>query len=197
MTGEAMKKFSGVLLSVLVLAGCMSRPPEPEPQPPVTVEPVEPQQPEAPPPSEPVPTPPKIQTLDWDGSIQPLVAQMLNAEGVAPGGILLVDSVKNSTNGALPVAKATSALYDALSASQHFTLVSREQVASAKQTLGLSVDDSLGSRSKAIGLARYVSAQYVLYSDVGGDVKTPQLDMQLMLVQTGEIVWSGHGDVRR
>ncbi|HIF6780925.1 TPA: penicillin-binding protein activator LpoB, partial [Serratia marcescens] len=38
---------------------------------------------------------------------------------------------------------------------------------------------------------------YVLYSDVSGDVKSPALDMQLMLVQTGEIVWSGNGAVKR
>lgn len=191
-----MKKFLVVALGAMVLAGCMTRPPEQ--QPPAQIEPVTPPQPEVvtPPPGQSVPTPPKIRTLDWDGSVAPLVGQMLQANGIAPGSILLVDSVKNSTNGALPVAKATSALYNALASGKQFTLVPREQVAAAKQTLGLSVDDSLGSRSKAIGLARYVSAQYVLYSDISGDVKSPQLEMQLMLVQTGEIVWSGNGTVQ-
>ena len=175
-----MKKYLGVMLATLVLTGCPSRPPEPT-EPPATIEPVEPQVPTTPtpPPGESVPQPPKIQTLNWEASINPLVA-----------------SVKNNTNGALPIAKATGALYSALSSGKAFTLVPREQLAAAKQTLGLSVDDSLGSRSKAIGLARYVSAQYVLYSDVSGDVKSPQLDMQLMLVQTGEIVWSGNGAVQ-
>ncbi|RLM27078.1 penicillin-binding protein activator LpoB [Brenneria alni] len=192
-----MKKYLWVVLAALVLTGCPSRPPEPT-EPPVTIEPVEPQVPATPtpPPGEQVPPPPKILTLNWDATINPLVAQMLKAEGVTPGSILLLDSVKNNTNGALPTAKANSALYNALSASRAFTLVPREQMAAAKQTLGLSVDDSLGSRSKAIGLARYVSAQYVLYSDVSGDVKSPVLDMQLMLVQTGEIVWSGNGAVQ-
>ncbi|MEH0876251.1 penicillin-binding protein activator LpoB [Pectobacterium cacticida] len=192
-----MKKYLGVILAVLVLTGCPSRPPEPT-EPPATIEPVEPQVPTTPTPpqGEPVPQPPKIQTLNWQASVNPLVAQMLKADGVTPGSILLVNSVKNNTNGALPMAKATGALYDALSSANVFTLVPREQLAAAKQTLGLSVDDSLGSRSKAIGLARYVGAQYVLYSDVSGDVKSPQLDMQLMLVQTGEIVWSGSGAVQ-
>ncbi|MFT8211306.1 MAG: penicillin-binding protein activator LpoB [Symbiopectobacterium sp.] len=191
-----MKKYLVLMLGAMVLTGCMTRPPEQ--QPPAQIEPVQPQQPEvvAPPPGQQVPTPPKIQTLNWEGSVAPLVAQMLQASGVAPGSILLVDSVKNNTNGSLPVAKATAAIYDSLTSGETFTMVPREQVAVAKQTLGLSADDSLGSRSKAIGLARYVSAQYVLYSDVSGDVKTPQLDMQLMLVQTGEIVWSGNGAVQ-
>ncbi|MFC3395285.1 penicillin-binding protein activator LpoB [Brenneria rubrifaciens] len=190
-----MKKYLGIALAVLVLTGCPSRPPEPV-EPPVTIEPAEPPVPATPPPGEQVPSPPKIQPLNWEASINPLVAQMLKANGVTQGSILLPDSVKNNTNGSLQTEKANNALYSALSSGNAFTLVPREQLAVAKQTLGLSVDDSLGSRSKAIGLARYVGAQYVLYSDVSGDVKSPQIDMQLMLVQTGEIVWSGNGSVQ-
>ncbi|NLU17827.1 MAG: penicillin-binding protein activator LpoB [Serratia liquefaciens] len=192
-----MKKYLFMALAALTLTGCLSRPPEPEqPQPPVTVEPVTPPIEEPKPPiSEPVPQPPKIQQLDWLSSVQPLVNQMLKADGVNPGSVLLLDSVKNNTNGALQTAKATSALHKALASNQTFSIVPEAQLVSAKQTLGLSADDSLGSRSKAIGLARIVSAQYVLYSDVSGDVKSPTLDMQLMLVQTGEIVWSGNGAV--
>ncbi|CAI0707177.1 penicillin-binding protein activator LpoB [Serratia ficaria] len=196
-----MKKYLFVALAALTLSGCLSRPPAPDqPQPPVTVEPVTPQPPveqPQPPTSEPVPQPPKIQQLDWLGSVQPLVNQMLKADGVSAGSVLLLDSVKNNTNGSLQTAKATSALHKALASNSTFSVVPEAQLASAKQTLGLSSDDSLGSRSKAIGLARIVSAQYVLYSDVSGDVKSPTLDMQLMLVQTGEIVWSGNGAVKR
>lgn len=74
-------------------------------------------------------------------------------------------------------------------------LISPQQLGVAKQTLGLSEEDSFGSRSKAIGLARYVGAQYVLYSDVSGDVKSPTIEMQLMQTQTGEIIWSGNAPV--
>ena len=65
----------------------------------------------------------------------------------------------------------------------------------AKQQLGLSPQDSLGTRSKAIGIARNVGAHYVLYSSASGNVNAPTLQMQLMLVQTGEIIWSGKGAV--
>lgn len=183
-----MKKYLLVALAVLVLTGCPSHPPEPQ-QPAVTVKPL-------PPTNEPVPQPPKIQQLDWLGSVQPLVSQVLKTDGVTPGSVLLLDSVKNNTNGSPQIAKATSALHQALASNQTFTIVPETQLASAKQTLGLSTEDSLGSRSKAIALARIVSAQYVLYSDVSGDVKSPTMEMQLMLVQTGEIVWSGNGDVK-
>ncbi len=76
-----------------------------------------------------------------------------------------------------------------------FTLVSAQQLSMAKQQLGLSQQDSLGTRSKAIGIARNVGAHYVLYSSASGNVNAPTLQMQLMLVQTGEIIWSGKGAV--
>ena len=194
-------KLSGVVLLALILAGCVNE--QQQPQKPAPVEPVEPVQPTQPvqppvepPPAETVPQPPKFQSINWDASVSPLIAQMLKADGVTAGSVLLVDGVKNSTNGSLQISKATAALHTALDNNTQFTLVTPQQLATAKQTLGLSAEDSLGSRSKAVGLARIVGAQYVLYSNVQGDVKTPSLQMQLMLVQTGEIIWSGNGVVQ-
>lgn len=190
-------KLSGVLMLALFLSGCLlkqqpaEQPAPVEPvQPPVTV----PEQPK-PEPGQTVPQPPKMQTLNWPASVSPLIAQMLKADGITAGSVLLVDNVKNSTNGSLQSAKATAALQSGLKNNTQFTLITPQQLAVAKQTLGLSADDSLVSRSKAVGLARYVGAQYVLYSNAEGDVKSPTLQMQLMLVQTGEIIWSGSGAV--
>ena len=117
--------------------------------------------------------------------------------GVKAGGVLLVDSVNNRTNGSLNAGEATETLRNALANNGKFTLVSAQQLAVAKQQLGLSPNDSLGTRSKAIGIARNVGAQYVLYSSASGNVNSPALQMQLMLVQTGEIIWSGKGAVQQ
>lgn len=138
---------------------------------------------------------PRVRHYDWNGAAQPLAAKMLQTNGVNAGSILLVDSVNNRTNGSLNAAEATSALRNALEGNGKFTLVSAPQLAVAKQQLGLSPQDSLGSRSKAIGIARKVGAQYVLYTNATGNVNAPTLQMQLMLVQSGEIVWSGKGAV--
>ncbi|MBW1213745.1 penicillin-binding protein activator LpoB [Pantoea allii] len=187
---------TGALLMALILSGCVLKQQQPAPvEPTQPVEPVQPvPQPEQPVQQpQPVPQPPKLVTINWDASVEPLVAQMVRAATVTPGSVLLVDRIKNSTNGALQGEKATSAIQNALNNNGKFSLVSSEQLAQAKQTLGLSPDDSLNSRSKAIGLARNLNAQYVLYSTAKGDVKAPTLQMQLMLVQTGEIIWSGDG----
>ncbi|ERK08675.1 MAG: penicillin-binding protein activator LpoB [Pantoea sp.] len=187
---------SGALLFALMLTGCVIKQQTPAPveptQPTTPTQPVPPPtQPQQPP--ETVPQPPKLKTINWSASVQPLVANMVQSAGVNPGSVLMVDRIKNSTNGALQSDKATDAIQNALANNGKFTLVTPEQLAQAKQALGLSADDSLNSRSKAIGLARNVNAQYVLYSNAAGDVKSPTLQMQLMLVQTGEIIWSGNG----
>ncbi len=189
-------KRSGALLFALMLTGCVVQQQTPAPveptQPTTPAQPVEPPVQPVPPPEN-VPQPPKLKTINWNASVQPLVGNMVQSAGVNPGSVLLVDRIKNSTNGALQTDKATDAIQNALANNGKFTLITPEQLAQAKQTLGLSADDSLNSRSKAIGLARNVNAQYVLYSNAQGDAKAPTLQMQLMLVQTGEIIWSGNG----
>ncbi|ALV92678.1 MULTISPECIES: penicillin-binding protein activator LpoB [Pantoea] len=189
-------KRSSALLFALMLTGCVVKQQTPAPvEPTQPTTPTQPEQPPTPPvpPPENVPQPPKLKTINWSASVQPLVANMVQSAGVNPGSVLLVDRIKNSTNGALQSDKATDAIQSALANNGKFTLVTPDQLAQAKQALGLSADDSLNSRSKAIGLARNVNAQYVLYSNAQGDVKSPTLQMQLMLVQTGEIIWSGNG----
>lgn len=192
-------KFTGIIFMTLALSGCGIHLGS-QPQPPAPVKPVQPEQEVRPVPPpvviQPVPAPPRIQTIDWSASIKPLVTEMLHAEGITAGSVLLVDNVKNSTNGSLSVSKATAALQNMLDNNGTVTLVTSQQVSQARQALGLSAEDSLTTRSKAIGLARYLNANYVLYSNAEGDVKAPELQMQLMLATTGEIIWSGTGAVQ-
>lgn len=210
-----MSRFALVTAFALFLSGCMTRMEQPAPveeAKPGTAQPVEPTQPVPTVPSVPTipaqPGPiehpdataqpaPRVRHYDWNGAMQPMVGKMLQAQGVTPGSVLLVDSVNNRTNGSLNAGEATETLRNALANNGKFTLVSAQQLALAKQQLGLSAQDSLGSRSKAIGIARNVGAQYVLYSSASGNVNSPALQMQLMLVQTGEIIWSGKGAVQQ
>ncbi|AKH89245.1 penicillin-binding protein activator LpoB [Edwardsiella tarda] len=194
-----MKKIMGVTLAALMLSGCQGLLPRGEapvtPPPPAPTTPAKPSVVPQPPAVTPVPQPPKMSSVDWQGSFAPLVAQMLNAQGIESGAVLLVDGVQNKTNGQLSMANASEVLRSALSGASRFQLVSAAQLAQAQQSLGLSPNDRLGSRSKAISLARLVNAQYVLYTTVSGNIQSPHLAMQLMLVQSGEIIWSGKAPV--
>lgn len=138
---------------------------------------------------------PRERHYDWNGAVQPMVGKMLQASGANAGSVLLVDSVNNRTNGSINTGEATEVVHNALANNGKFTLITAQQLAVAKQQLGLSPQDSLGTRSKAMGIARNVGAQYVLYSNATGNANAPSLQMQLMLVQTGEIIWSGKGAV--
>ena len=204
-----LRRYALISALAVLLSGCVVKQEQPAPveeAKPTPQQPVEPQQPVPTVPSVPTipqqPGPiehqdqqptqpaPRVRHYDWNGA-----GKMLQASGVNAGSILLVDSVNNRTNGTLNAAEATTALRNALTGNGKFTLVSAQQLAVAKQQLGLSPQDSLGSRSKAMGIARNVGAQYVLYSNATGNVNSPVLKMQLMLVQTGEIIWSGSGAV--
>ena len=196
-----MSRYALITALAMFLAGCVGqREPAPvEEVKPAPEQPAEPQQPVPTVPSVPTipqqPPAPHIRHYDWNGAMQPMVSKMLGADGVTAGSVLLVDSVNNRTNGSLNAAEATETLRNALANNGKFTLVSAQQLSMAKQQLGLSPQDSLGTRSKAIGIARNVGAHYVLYSSASGNVNAPTLQMQLMLVQTGEIIWSGKGAV--
>lgn len=209
---RGLHRYLAVTAVALILTGCINRGEQPapveeakpgveqpvQPEPTVPTVPTVPTQPgpvEQPEPT--IPPQPKVRTYDWNSAMQPMVSKMLQADGVTPGSVLLVDSVNNRTNGSLQTSSATEALRGALANNNKFTLVSAQQLSMAKQQLGLSPQDSLGTRSKAIGIARNTGAQYVLYTNASGNVNTPTLKMQLMLVQTGEIIWSGSGAVQQ
>lgn len=206
-----LSRYAFIAAVAIFLSGCVGQREQPapveeakptpeQPQTPPTTVPTVPTIPTQPGPIEngatqPEQPAPRVRHYDWNGAAQPLVAKMLKADGVTAGSVLLVDSVNNRTNGSLNTAEATGVLANALKGNTTFTLVSPQQLAVAKQQLGLSPQDSLGSRNKAMGLARTVGAQYVLYSNATGNVNSPVLSMQLMMVQTGEILWSGKGAV--
>ncbi|EKT63979.1 penicillin-binding protein activator LpoB [Providencia burhodogranariea] len=191
-----MKRILLVAATAMLLAGCLSSLPEtPKTQPPVVpVEPSETTQ-QPPPPVDTVPTPPKQRTTDWAAAVSPLVGDMSGANGVESGKVLLVDSVKNNTNGSFSVQNATSAIVTAVDNTHRFSVVPQDVANAARRTLGLSQEDSLVTRSKAIGLGRYVQADYVLYSVISGSNKQRDIEMQLMAVQSGEILWSGKHDI--
>ncbi len=197
-------KYSSSLLFAGLLSGCVMKSQQPAPVEQgnghttgETTTPVQPQPPisqPTPPVTQPQPVPeaPKLTSIHWDATVQPLVDKLVKTPGISAGSVLLVDRIKNSTNGSIQSDKANAALTQALTNSP-FSLVTADQLAQAKKMLGIAPNDSLNSRGKAIGLARNLKAQYVLYTTTRGDIKAARVQMQLMLVNTGEIVWTGSG----
>lgn len=189
-----MKRLLCVIASVWLLAGCPSTAPV---TPPVPVGSVTPPPDTTPPPLPPdtVPVPPKMKKIEWEQSITPLVNQMVHSDGVNQSSTLLVNKVGNKTNSSLQTSVATGALMNTIGKTGVLNVIPAGTVSSAMSVLGMGDNDTLTLRSKAIGLARYLNADYVLYSVVTGTREARQMEMQLMSVSSGEIIWSGKGAV--
>lgn len=142
-------------------------------------------------------TTPKIKTIDWQASMLPIIQQMLLVEEINDGSVLMINKLKNVTNGSVKTGLATATITSLIAhnCGNKFHIVCAEKLNAVRQMLGLSSDDSFESRSKAAGIARYLNANYVLYSTASGDVKELTLDLQLIEVQTGEIIWSGRNNI--
>ncbi len=72
-----------------------------------------------------------------------------------------------------------------------------QQLAMAKQQLGCLRRIVRERAVKLLALRAMSGAICTLYSSASGNVNAPALQMQLMLVQTGEIIWSGKGAVQQ
>ena len=187
-----MKRLLCVIASVWLLAGCPSMAPVTPPAPVDTVTPPPADTTPPPlPPSDTVPVPPKMKKIEWEQSITPLVNQMVHSDGVNQGSTLLVNKVGNKTNSSLQTNVATGALMNTIGKTGVLNVIPAGAVSSAMSVLGMGDNDTLTLRSKAIGLARYLNAEYVLYSVVTGTRDARQMEMQLMSVSSGEIIWSG------
>ncbi|RXK34436.1 penicillin-binding protein activator LpoB [Arsenophonus endosymbiont of Bemisia tabaci Asia II 3] len=186
-----MRRIFQLMVVTFIVVGCSSITSK-KPAPVITIEPTEPtEQPTTPTSQDTVSQLPKVKTVDWSTAVIPLAHQLVQAQGIESGMVLLIDSIKNNTNMSIQSMQATDAIIEAVNNQNVFKLVPQDVVANARKALGLSQEDSLVTRSKAIGLARYVQADYVLYSVISGNQQQSEIEMLLIAAQTGEILWSG------
>lgn len=146
--------------------------------------------PEQPPTSETIPELPKLTNINWPASLQPFMAQLATLPATETGPLIMAEGIRNATNGSIQSGNANTVLSQQLAGVERFTLVNSQRLALAKQALGLSANDNLTSKAKAMALARKLQADYVLSTTVTGEVNDAIISMQLMLVSTGEIVWT-------
>ncbi len=99
---------------------------------------------------------PRVRHYDWNGAVQPLVGQMLQASGVNAGSILLVDSVNNRTNGSLNAGEATTALRSALAGNGKFTRYRRSSWRSPSSSWACR-RRTASAAAAAMGIARNVA----------------------------------------
>lgn len=137
--------------------------------------------------------PPKILATDWQVVISPLIAELIQTAEVSDSNSLLISDIRNRSNEYVSGAQINSIIFNAFNQQNIFAIIDKKVVNQAKQNLGIPYDDSLVSRSKMIGLARQVKADYVLFTTINSVPKLPEtpanVSMELLLTKTGEIVW--------
>ncbi|MGP1929514.1 MAG: penicillin-binding protein activator LpoB [Arsenophonus sp. ER-BJ3-MAG3] len=142
-----------------------------------------------------VPRLPKIKKIDLLTPITSLVKGLVEANVVKLREILLINSINNNTNISIQSTQIIDFIINVINNQNIFKLVPKNLVENARKALGLSQEDNLVTRSKAIALSRYLQADYVLYSIISNNQKHSKIEMQLMKSRTGEILWSGANNI--
>lgn len=142
------------------------------------------------------PTLPKIRKINWRKNLLPLIHQILILDNIQNGALILINFFKNNTNGVIQTQEATVVLINLFKQIDKFKIIGVQQFNTARQKLKLSVNDNFESCSKAIGLAKYLNAQYVVYGIVTGNINKPAIELQILSVKTGEIIWFGTNNIK-
>ena len=128
---------------------------------------------------------------NWSASLEQVVEKLVQDKPVNQQDLVLIANVKNSADIDINTQTLTSELKQLIGSTKHFATVPDVELATARETLGLTDEDSLNTRSKTIGLARYLTMPYILYTTVEGNgPEHLNLLSQVMQVQTGELIWS-------
>lgn len=140
-----------------------------------------------------VDTPPKIvKETNWNQILSPFVDKILHSsEAGGANNLILISDIQNRSGDYLATNQIDNALYQLMSKQNTYTVVDKKAVNQAKQTLGISADDKLVSRSKMIGLAKSLSAGYVLFTTIyklPTDTDNANVAMELLSTQSGEIL---------
>lgn len=140
--------------------------------------------------TQPVPiVPSEINIINWKLVILQALQDVFFFDNIKDNSILLVNIIKNSTNGNIQTNKITNLLINCiLENTKKYKVICIEQLYFAYRALGVFPEDHINSYSFSINIANYLQANYVLYGIVYGDVECPILELQLILVKTGEII---------
>lgn len=131
----------------------------------------------------------EINMIDWKLVIFKILQDAFFFNHIKNDSVLLVNIIKNNTNGNIQTNKITSLLINCiLENTRKYKVICIEQLYVAYRELGVFPEDHMNSYSFSINIANYLQANYVLYGVIYGDVTHPILELQLILVKTGEIL---------
>lgn len=140
--------------------------------------------------TQPVPmVPSTISVIDWKSCMLKILQEVSFFDCIHSNSVLLVNIIKNNTRESIPVHKITNLLiHSILENTTKYQVIRIEKLYSVYRKLGIFPENHINSYNFSIDIANYCQANYVLYSVVYGDLLHPNIELQLILVKTGEII---------
>lgn len=129
------------------------------------------------------------QGINWKFILSEMLQDSIFLNEIPPDSVLLVNMIKDNTNGIVQPVKITNILIDlVLNSNNTYNVVSINKLYDAYRSLEISSEEILDSYAFSIEIALYLKADYIIYSIIYGDLDTISIELQLISTKTREII---------
>lgn len=133
--------------------------------------------------------PSQIDLIYWKPILLNILQNAFFFDNIERGSVLLVNVIKNNTNGIFQTNNVTNMLIKCIvENTKKYNVIDIGTLYSVYRELGVFPEDNRNSYNFSIRIANYLQANYVLYGIAYGSSEKPNLELQLISVKTGEIL---------
>lgn len=149
-------------------------------------------------------------STDLQGIATKMVDSMLSSPATrditaAGRPVMFMDSIRNKTSEHIDTEAVTDTIRTKLLASGQFRFVDMSKVAAVKQQLEYQQSSGLVDPASMVRLGKQTGARYMMYGNLSSIVKDNgkvkdvfyQMTMNLMDLQSGELVWADQKEIRK
>lgn len=127
--------------------------------------------------------------INWRMILSEMLQSPLFFDDVPSDSLVLVNIIKNNTNIFIQTTKITSILIELIkSNTKKCNIINMEQLYHAYRELEISSEEILNSYAFSIEIANYLKADYVIYGIAYENTCKLNIELQLILSKTGEIL---------
>jgi len=129
--------------------------------------------------------------LNFDNAIENIILEMSHDQNIffSKKILLYINILKNESNIFLENKKLTNSIREKIKKINKITIINSNQIKKTKKELGLSENNKFLNTSTAILIARKNNATYYLDSKIIKNNKLLILEVKLIFVKTGEIIF--------
>lgn len=127
--------------------------------------------------------------INWKACLLDILKRVYFFDDILSDSVLLVNIIQNHTNGPIQTIKITSTLIELITENtDKYHVISMDQLYRSYRELEISFEDTFHSYEFSMKIANYLKADYIIYSIIYENSKYLNLELQLILTKTGEII---------